>query len=69
MDKIMAKFSKKVGVPIQTFSKSGGAMAPTAPTPTRALHTPGLSKKVYNFGISQGDQKLPIKVQTKSPFY
>ena len=24
---------------------------------------------VYNFGISQGAQKLPIKVQTKSPFY
>ena len=24
---------------------------------------------VYNFGISQGAQKLPIKVQTKSSFY
>ena len=24
---------------------------------------------VYNFGISQGAQKLPIKVQTKSLFY
>ena len=32
-------------------------------------HTSGLSKEVYNFVLPQGAQKLPAKVQIKSPIY
>ena len=32
-------------------------------------HTSGLSKEVFNFVVPQGAQKIPAKVQMKSPIY
>ena len=38
-------------------------------TPNLPLCTSGLSNEVYNFFLPQGAQKLPAKVQMKSPIY
>ena len=38
-------------------------------TPIKYTNTSGLSKEVYNFVLPQGAQKLPAKVQIKSPIY